>query len=303
MPKAKSRVPKKIKKRSNAIKTDLGYIQRKSRDYVTPNDFAKAFTQEGTRDVSNYDDRFGRLFYNNDTLDKLEKDKNFRKELSYHNKGRKYAKIIDNNSKYITIYRAVPNNVSSEIQLGDWVTLDKQYAKNHLNRSLSNGKIISKKVEKKDIISESGDINEWIYSPQKIRREYKSLEAIWYKNAIFERKALAIQIEKRRKQQLDLERKERIKQSKESVIIFKQVENIYSKSQLENNKIKRLELLIEAQDKLKNSRIDPHKKNKLLRAIASDKVQLKRDLRREKGYRVKEFEDIEDRVYKRLDKE
>lgn len=66
----------------------------------------------------------------------------------------------------ITIYRAVPNRLNLEINNGDWVTINKQYAKDHGRSQFGNDyKLIEKKVRAKDIFTNGDSIHEWGYDP------------------------------------------------------------------------------------------------------------------------------------------
>ena len=68
----------------------------------------------------------------------------------------------------VTIYRAIPSNAeSSEINEGDWVTIDRDYAVHHGNRSVENPIIVSKVVRAKDLTTEGNSIYEWGYAPNK----------------------------------------------------------------------------------------------------------------------------------------
>lgn len=69
----------------------------------------------------------------------------------------------------ITIYRAIPNDLgeSAVINPGDWVTINKEYAKQHGESALDgNYKIVSKTVTAKDIFTDGNSIHEWGYDPQ-----------------------------------------------------------------------------------------------------------------------------------------
>jgi predicted GNAT family acetyltransferase len=67
----------------------------------------------------------------------------------------------------VEIYRAVPKNVSDEINAGDWVTLTKEYAIGHGEGPLKGDfKIIKKKVKASDIYTNADSIHEWGYDPQ-----------------------------------------------------------------------------------------------------------------------------------------
>jgi len=67
----------------------------------------------------------------------------------------------------VTIYRAVPKGVAAEINAGDWVTINPQYAKMHGVHAL-NGKykVIKKTVYARDIYTDGNSIHEWGYDPQ-----------------------------------------------------------------------------------------------------------------------------------------
>ena len=66
----------------------------------------------------------------------------------------------------VTIYRAVPKG-TKEINSGDWVTLNKHYAKSHGDSWVNGGEydIISKKVKAKDIVTDGNSIHEFGYDP------------------------------------------------------------------------------------------------------------------------------------------
>lgn len=64
----------------------------------------------------------------------------------------------------VTIYRAVPTSVD-EINPGDWVTITKEYAQEHIG-SDEGYKIISKKVKAKEIANDGNSIHEFGYDPR-----------------------------------------------------------------------------------------------------------------------------------------
>ena len=78
-------------------------------------------------------------------------------------------------NKEVTIYRAVPEGVT-EINSGDWVSLDKDYAKEHSAWIKGKSKIISKVVKAKDLFTEGNSIHEWGYSPVKKPKKKKVAE-------------------------------------------------------------------------------------------------------------------------------
>ena len=77
-------------------------------------------------------------------------------------------KVRGNPEAEVTMYRAVPKNESiKDINAGDWVTLSKDYAKNHGEAVLDNDyKIISKKVKAKDLWTNADSIHEFGYWPE-----------------------------------------------------------------------------------------------------------------------------------------
>jgi hypothetical protein len=74
----------------------------------------------------------------------------------------------------ITIYRAVPKDVKDGINVGDWVTIDRQYAKEH-GESALNGeyRIIKKIVRARDIFTNGDSIYEFGYDPQPMVKKQK----------------------------------------------------------------------------------------------------------------------------------
>lgn len=65
----------------------------------------------------------------------------------------------------VQIYRAVPKNVK-EINPGDWVTITRDYAKEHGESSLQGEyKILSKVVSAHKLYTDGNSIHEWGYHP------------------------------------------------------------------------------------------------------------------------------------------
>ena len=72
----------------------------------------------------------------------------------------------------ITIYRAVPKEVTTKIEKGNWVTIDRQYAKDHGDGALNGQyKIIKKTVRADELFTNGDSIQEWGYDPKKQRNE------------------------------------------------------------------------------------------------------------------------------------
>ena len=69
--------------------------------------------------------------------------------------------------KQITMYRAIPDDIGDvDINAGDWVSLSKQYAKDHGESALNgNYKIISKKAPARQLFTNGDSINEFGFDP------------------------------------------------------------------------------------------------------------------------------------------
>ena len=66
----------------------------------------------------------------------------------------------------VVIYRAVPKGVQAEINMGDWVTINRKYAESHGEAWLNgNYDIIEKTVKARDIYTNGDSIHEWGYYP------------------------------------------------------------------------------------------------------------------------------------------
>jgi hypothetical protein len=77
-------------------------------------------------------------------------------------------RVRGNPNAEVTMYRAVPKDDSiSNINVGDWVTLSKDYANIHGESVLGNDyKILSQKVKAKDLWTNADSIHEFGYHPQ-----------------------------------------------------------------------------------------------------------------------------------------
>jgi len=76
-------------------------------------------------------------------------------------------KMRGNPDAEVTVYRAVPKG-TKDINPGDWVTINKEYADFHGSSWVDDGSydVISKKVKAKHIFTEGNSIHEWGYDPQ-----------------------------------------------------------------------------------------------------------------------------------------
>ena len=79
-------------------------------------------------------------------------------------------RVRGNPDAEVTMYRAVPKNADiTNINAGDWVTLSKEYAKNHGESVLGNDyKILSQKVKAKELWTNADSIQEFGYQPQQL---------------------------------------------------------------------------------------------------------------------------------------
>lgn len=67
----------------------------------------------------------------------------------------------------IDIYRAVPKGVKTDINPGDWVTINRNYAKHHGQSYFEGGHtILKKKVKASEIYTNGDSIHEWGYHPK-----------------------------------------------------------------------------------------------------------------------------------------
>lgn len=100
-------------------------------------------------------------------------------EQSYRESFNVLTKIRNNPDAEVIIYRATPSNT---INVGDWITLSKTYAQEHLERTLDGqGNIVEKKVKAKDIQWAGDDINEFGYFPDGNEKYSISNDDMWKK--------------------------------------------------------------------------------------------------------------------------
>ena len=86
-----------------------------------------------------------------------------------------------NPDKVVKIYRAVPKDVE-EINPGDWVTINKEYAKYHGYRHIGDDyKIIAKEVKASEIFTGGESIHEWGYDPE--ISEWETNFKKWFKES------------------------------------------------------------------------------------------------------------------------
>lgn len=99
--------------------------------------------------------------------------------------------IKDNPNADITIYRAVPKGKGiTEFNKGDWITLTREYAKDHGESNLGgNYEILSKKVKSDEIFTDANSIQEFGYDPRSLT---KSQLTDFYNKAVQKTKSGAL---------------------------------------------------------------------------------------------------------------
>lgn len=110
----------------------------------------------------------------------------------YYGDGRVDDKIVHSHLKSlrnrpeadVKIYRAVPNNDEiKDINPGDWVTTNLEYAEDHGESQFDNHKILTKNVKAKEIFTDGSSFHEFGYHPVKqqhtmtdsVRRAYNDM--------------------------------------------------------------------------------------------------------------------------------
>jgi len=91
-----------------------------------------------------------------------------------------YQKILaakGNPEADITVWRAVPKDAPNELNPGDWVTIDRQYAVDHGDSALNgNWKMVRRTVKAKDLYTDGNSIQEWGWSPS----DGALLQDVWH---------------------------------------------------------------------------------------------------------------------------
>ena len=122
--------------------------------------------------------RIGRIFSESgdDVIEDLPTiNKVYGKDLQYYKDAN--IPIVNSPNEMVTIYRSANKLEGVTLEPGDYVSFSKDYANMH-----DRGKLITQKVPAKDVIWQGNDFNEWIYSPESIRKQYPGgLKDIWNK--------------------------------------------------------------------------------------------------------------------------
>lgn len=146
-----------------------------AKKYKSAEEFVKAHEQSDLMDLSDRNKhRFGRIW--NETgegiQDLTDISKQYSKDLKYTPDAN--VPIVLNPEQTVTIFRSVPKGIK-DIEAGDYVSFSKNYAASH-----ERGGLIKLEVPAKDVIWQGNDFNEWVYSPQKIRKQYPNgLKDVW----------------------------------------------------------------------------------------------------------------------------
>lgn len=159
------------------LKGENSLIQE-ARKYKSAEEFVKASQQADLMDLSNRPShRIGRIF--SESGDGGVQDlpaivKQYGEDLKYTPDAK--VPMIKSPDETVTVYRSVPKGIKN-IEAGDYVSFSKDYAAGH-----ERGATISMKVPAKDVIWQGNDFNEWVYSPESIRKQYPNgLTDIWNK--------------------------------------------------------------------------------------------------------------------------
>lgn len=75
----------------------------------------------------------------------------------------------------IKVFRAIPEDLNIKISKGDWVSIERSYAKEHGKNNLNDQfKIISKTVFARDLFTNGDSIQEWGYDPIELKKDKSS---------------------------------------------------------------------------------------------------------------------------------
>lgn len=145
-------------------------LQELIKNSPTLEDFKSKIQQNGPLDYTNYDYRFGRaLDQGAEDLASVMRDPARVEELELTYPG--IAKKLQGEN--VKVYRAAPENAEGRLNTGDYISLDKQYALDHLDMILDGkGKIIEQTVPKSDVLfgNSQDSFQEFVYAPQDFRK-------------------------------------------------------------------------------------------------------------------------------------
>lgn len=145
-------------------------------------------------------------------------------------------KIQNNPDAEITIYRATPGD---KINAGDWITLSKEYAKEH-NESQFDGKanILEMKVKAKDIQFAGDEINEFGYFPKEENKNIIGLNEEQFEKSVKENLLTKEQhnkvVDNYENAKNNIDRNTLLETAKDLKITHKNKSSVYENSDLQN---------------------------------------------------------------------
>jgi hypothetical protein len=160
------------------IPKELEPLAKEARKYKNAEEFVNIFQPKNVVDLSSREKRFGRIFgkFKDESLTPRPKEELQIVAKKYRELyGEDLPQNITKDTK-ITVYRGG----RGEIEPGDFVTPFKSYAESYRKYPITQirgekQKLLTKKVKAEDLIYTGGDLREFIYSPHKIRKQYKDL--------------------------------------------------------------------------------------------------------------------------------
>ena len=170
----------------------LRFLSAQARTYPTARAFASAYNQAHLIDLSDRDaHRVGRAIRWHPespdgvaTLDIATVRRGRQDEVGVGPRAKNAplyrfeAAALYGTSSTVTIYRGVPRGVTT-IDIGDFVTLDPEYARGSGATNNAHFAVISRTVPVTDVIFGDNDAKEWVYAPLALRETAVSLVTIW----------------------------------------------------------------------------------------------------------------------------
>ena len=170
------------------VPSEIDKLTQLANESETWDDFKKKVRQGNLMDLSSPElHRFGRAVpvYADEPYEDIqhivENIPSYVEDIKYTNKAT-YQQVTGK-SDTVTAYRAVPKEFADQgIRPGDYVSLDKEYAKLHgRGKEGKDFVVLKEKLPKKDVVWGQADFNEWAYSPRELREQTGSLEEFYNK--------------------------------------------------------------------------------------------------------------------------
>lgn len=170
----------------------LRFLSAEARKYKTAREFASAYNQAHLVDLSDRAaHRVGRAIRRHPespddvaTIDISQARRGRQDEVGlgpWAKNDRRYRfeyAALYGTSSTVVIYRGVPRGTKA-IDIGDFVTLDPEYARQSGEGNNARSAVIARTVPVSDVIFGDNDAKEWIYSPLALRQKAVSLVTIW----------------------------------------------------------------------------------------------------------------------------